>query len=195
MILHQFEVISPVAWSYEMSVANFNNLWLVSRLLITGDESCVYGYDPETSGFPRHKKARQSKSNAKVILIVLFDSYGSIRSGKPMRTTVNLDHYKIRDQKKCSMASSFIMTMCRVRPPFSIVSFWLKNIFLSVTFALLSGFITMRLLSLSKINNHSKRETFYRHSRHWESHDRAAEGSFLKGMFPGNASSEGLRLG
>lgn len=47
--------------------------------IITGDESWVYGYDPETkiqssqwktSGSPRPKKARQSKSNVKVMLMV-----------------------------------------------------------------------------------------------------------------------------
>jgi hypothetical protein len=52
---------------------------------ITGDESWVYGYDPETKvqssqwktpNSPRPKKARQSKASAKVMLIVFFDLRG-----------------------------------------------------------------------------------------------------------------------
>ena len=50
--------------------------------VITGDESWVYGYDPETKhqssqwkspGSPRPKKARQSRSALKSMLIVFFD--------------------------------------------------------------------------------------------------------------------------
>jgi [histone H3]-lysine36 N-dimethyltransferase SETMAR len=72
--------------------------------IITGDESWVYGYDPETkiqssqwktSASPRPKKARQSKSNVKVMLIVFFDSEGIVRSEfVPRGTTVNSEYYK-----------------------------------------------------------------------------------------------------
>jgi len=50
--------------------------------VITGDESWVYGYDPETKqessqwkipGSPRPKEARQSHSATKSMLIVFFD--------------------------------------------------------------------------------------------------------------------------
>ena len=50
--------------------------------VITGDESWVYGYDPETkqmssewktASSPRPKKARQVKSNAKTMLIEFID--------------------------------------------------------------------------------------------------------------------------
>jgi hypothetical protein len=50
--------------------------------VITGDKSWVYGYDPETKphslqwkspGSPRPKKARQSRSATKSLLIVFFD--------------------------------------------------------------------------------------------------------------------------
>ncbi|GFV57676.1 mariner Mos1 transposase [Trichonephila clavipes] len=53
------------------------------KLIITGDESWAYGYDPETKqqssqwktpGSPRPKKARQVRSKIKVILIVFFDA-------------------------------------------------------------------------------------------------------------------------
>ena len=53
------------------------------KKVITGDESWVYGYDPETKAqssqwkspeSPRPKKARQSRSNVKVMLTVFFRS-------------------------------------------------------------------------------------------------------------------------
>ena len=49
--------------------------------VITGDETWVYGYDPETRvqssqwkslNSPRAKKARQSRSNIKVMMIMFF---------------------------------------------------------------------------------------------------------------------------
>ena len=57
------------------------------NIMITGDESWVYSYDPETkaqssqwkhSTSPRPKKARQVQSNVKVMLIVFFDSRGVV---------------------------------------------------------------------------------------------------------------------
>jgi hypothetical protein len=51
--------------------------------IITGDETWVYGYDPETTlqssqwrspSSPRPKKARQVRSNVKTMLMVFFDS-------------------------------------------------------------------------------------------------------------------------
>jgi histone-lysine N-methyltransferase SETMAR len=57
------------------------------NIVITGDESCVYGYDPETkaqssqskhSTSPRPKKARQVRRNVKVMLTVFFDSRGVV---------------------------------------------------------------------------------------------------------------------
>jgi len=55
--------------------------------VITGDESWVYGYDPETKqqfsqwkspGSPRPKKARQSHSVTKSMLIMFFDIRGIV---------------------------------------------------------------------------------------------------------------------
>ena len=49
------------------------------KRIITGDESWVYNYDIETKaqwkspGEPRSKKARQVRSNVKVLLTVFFD--------------------------------------------------------------------------------------------------------------------------
>ena len=55
--------------------------------IITGDESWLYGYDPETksqssqwkqSSSPRPKMARQVRSNVKVMLTAFFDSRGVV---------------------------------------------------------------------------------------------------------------------
>ncbi|XP_014480045.1 PREDICTED: uncharacterized protein LOC106747216 [Dinoponera quadriceps] len=57
------------------------------KRVITGDESWVYGYDVETKaqssqwkspGEPRPKKARQVRSNVKVLLTVFFDYHGIV---------------------------------------------------------------------------------------------------------------------
>ena len=55
--------------------------------IITGDETWVYGYDPETkyqssqwksADYPRPKKAPQVLSKVKVMLIVLFGMEGIV---------------------------------------------------------------------------------------------------------------------
>ncbi|PRD17607.1 UNVERIFIED_CONTAM: hypothetical protein NCL1_63950 [Trichonephila clavipes] len=57
------------------------------KLIITGDESWVYGYDPKakqqssqwkTPYSPRPKKAGQVRSKIKVMLIVFFDADGIV---------------------------------------------------------------------------------------------------------------------
>ena len=72
--------------------------------LITGDESWVYGYDPETKQMssqwktpssPRPKKARQVKSNVKTMLIAFFDIDGLVHHEYvPRGQTVNKEFYK-----------------------------------------------------------------------------------------------------
>lgn len=74
------------------------------RYIITGDETWVYGYDPETKvqgsqwkspSAPRAKKARQSGSSIKVMLIVFFDLDGIVLAEfVPRNTTVNSEYYK-----------------------------------------------------------------------------------------------------
>ncbi|KAL4100983.1 hypothetical protein QTP88_021004 [Uroleucon formosanum] len=72
--------------------------------IITGDETWVYGYDPETKFqssqwktkfSPRPKKARQVRSNVKTMLIVFFDIEGIIYyEFVPHGQTVNQVFYK-----------------------------------------------------------------------------------------------------
>ena len=64
-----------------------NSYPVVLDTLVTFDESWIYCYDPETkrqssqwkhTGSPRPKKARQSKSTQKLLMILFFDSTGMI---------------------------------------------------------------------------------------------------------------------
>lgn len=73
------------------------------KTVITGDESWVYGYDPETkvqssqwktANSPRPKKARMSRSNVKTLLIVFFDYKGIVHHEyAPSGQTVNKEYY------------------------------------------------------------------------------------------------------
>ena len=71
--------------------------------LMTSDESWIYSYDPETkwqssqwnhAGSPRPKKARQSKSTHKLLMIPFFASTGLIyMHWVPTEQTVNKEYY------------------------------------------------------------------------------------------------------
>ena len=71
--------------------------------LVTYDESWIYCYDPETkrqsfqwkhAGSPRPKKARQSKSTHKLLMIPFLDSTGMIYTlWVPSGQTVNKEYY------------------------------------------------------------------------------------------------------
>ena len=71
--------------------------------VINGDESWVYGYNPETKqqflqwkspGSPRPKKARQSRSATKSMLIVFFDIRVIVHHDfVPEDQTVNAEFY------------------------------------------------------------------------------------------------------
>ena len=71
--------------------------------IITGDESWVYGYDPETKAqssvwkhpdSSRPKKARQVQSKTKVLLTVFFDLKGILHHEyAPEGQTVNKEYY------------------------------------------------------------------------------------------------------
>ncbi|XP_046959645.1 protein GVQW3-like [Vanessa cardui] len=74
------------------------------KRVITGDETWVYGYDVETKtqssewkrpDEPRSKKARQARSNVKVLLTVFFDYKGVVHHELlPTGRTVNKEYYK-----------------------------------------------------------------------------------------------------
>ena len=71
--------------------------------LVTCDESWIYCYDPETkrqssqwkhAGSPRLKKARQTKSTHKLLMILFFDSIDMIyMHWVPTEQTVNKEYY------------------------------------------------------------------------------------------------------
>jgi transposase len=71
--------------------------------IVTCDETWVYGYDPETKQqssewrgptSPRPKKARQQRSNVKVMLIVFFDIRGIVYyEYAPPGQTINKTYY------------------------------------------------------------------------------------------------------
>lgn len=73
------------------------------KRVITGDESWVYGYDIETkaqssqwktTSDPRPKKARQVRSNVKVLITVFFDWKGVVHHEfLPPGRTVNKEYY------------------------------------------------------------------------------------------------------
>ena len=76
---------------------------IVLDALVTCDESWIYCYDPETkkqssqwkhAGSPRPKKARQSKSTHKLLMIPFFDSTGMIyMHWVPTGQTINKEYY------------------------------------------------------------------------------------------------------
>ncbi|GFV26915.1 HTH_48 domain-containing protein [Trichonephila clavipes] len=114
------------------------------KLIITGDESWVYGYDPETKqqssqwktpGSPRPKKARQVRSKIKVMLIVFFDADGLVNfeyasQGQTMNKELCLDVMRrlreaIRRKRPCCgrpFAECFIMTEPQRTPPIFLCS-------------------------------------------------------------------------
>ena len=73
------------------------------KRIITGDETWIYAYDPETAqqsseyraaGEPKPKKPRQSKSKIKVLLTVFFDYRGVVhKEFLPTNQTVNKEYY------------------------------------------------------------------------------------------------------
>ena len=75
----------------------------VMKRIITGDETWIYAYDPETAdesskyrakGEPKPKKSRQSRSKIKVMLTVFFYYRGVVHSEfLPTGQTVNKEYY------------------------------------------------------------------------------------------------------
>jgi [histone H3]-lysine36 N-dimethyltransferase SETMAR len=87
--------------------------------VITGDESWIFEYDPETkrqsmewhtSASPRPKKAKRSKSKIKTMLICFFDSQGIVhKEFVPQGQTVNHVFY-------CEVLERLRKRVARVRP-------------------------------------------------------------------------------
>ena len=98
--------------------------------IITGDENLVYGYDPEikqqslqwkSPGFPRPKKARQSRSATKSVLIVFFDIRGIVQHEfSPEGQTVNAKFY-------CSVLHLLRKDILRKRPELWRAGNWLLH--------------------------------------------------------------------
>ena len=75
----------------------------VLQKVITGDESWVYGYGPETKqqssqwkrpDEPRPKKSRQSRSHVNLMLIIFFDCKGVVHyEFAPRGQTTNKEYY------------------------------------------------------------------------------------------------------
>ena len=75
----------------------------VLKKVITGDESWVYGYDPEAKQQSsqwkrpdelRPKKARQSRRHVKSMLIIFFDCEGVVHyEFAPRGQTINKEYY------------------------------------------------------------------------------------------------------
>ena len=119
--------------------------------VITGDESSVYGYDPETNQMPsqwktasspRLKKVRQVKSNVKTMLIAFFDIDGLVHHEYvPRGQTVHKEFYKTvlqrlrdavrrhRPEKWRSAIGSSTMTMPQLTGLSPQMNFWRNTIF------------------------------------------------------------------
>ena len=101
-VLTQDQKDSRVAICQELKETVINDPTLLLNV-ITGDESIVYAYDPETKlqssqwkspASPRPKKARMQKSKLKTMLICFFDQEGIVhREFVPPGMTVNADFY------------------------------------------------------------------------------------------------------
>ncbi|XP_064111493.1 protein GVQW3-like [Macrobrachium nipponense] len=89
------------------------------KTIITGDETWVYGYNPKTKfqssqwkhqTSPRPKKARQVRSNVKVMLTCFFDSNGIVhREYAPAGQTINKEDYRQRETGNCSMTMHLLI--------------------------------------------------------------------------------------
>ena len=94
-------------------LTTFNDDPDLLKKLITGDESWVYGYDIETKAQssqgkrpeqPRPKKARQIRSNTKVLLTVYFDCNGMVHHEfLPQGRTVSRE-YNLQVRRRLSKA-------------------------------------------------------------------------------------------
>ena len=114
-VLTQDQKDSRVVICQELKETVINDPTLLLNV-ITGDESIVYAYDPETKlqspqwkkpGSPIPKKARMQKSKLKMMLICFFNQEGIVnREFVPPGMTVNADLYcdvlrRLRENVRC----------------------------------------------------------------------------------------------
>jgi len=99
------------------------------KIVITGDETWIFEYDPETkrqskewytSASPHPKKARMSKSKIKSMLVCFFGSQGIVhKEFVPQGQTVNQFYYR-------EILEKLRKRLVRVRP--SIANNWMLQL-------------------------------------------------------------------
>jgi len=139
---------SRVAICQELKETVINDPTLLLNI-ITGDESIVYAYDPETKlqssqwkspGSPRPKKARTQKTKLKTMLICFFDQEGIVhRKFVPPGMMVNahfycdvlrgyVKMYSARGHRNGKTRTSLsTTTMPRLTGPLKFRSFWRRT--------------------------------------------------------------------
>jgi len=148
-VLTQDQKDSRVAICQDLKETVINDPTLLLNV-ITGDESIVYTYDPESKlqssqwkspGSPRPKKTRTQKSKLKKMLICFFDQQGIVhREFVPPGMTVNADFYcdilrrlrenvrRKRPQKGKTRTSLSTTTMFQLTGPLKFRNFWPRTI-------------------------------------------------------------------
>ena len=101
LLMEQQEELQKEISTDMMDLANHDPEFI--KTIVTGDETWVYGYDPDTKfqfsqwkhlESPRPKKAQQVRSNVKVMLTCVFDSRGFVhREYPPENQTINKECY------------------------------------------------------------------------------------------------------
>ena len=84
-----------------LNCANYDPEFM--KTIITGDETWVYGYDPETKfqssqwkhvEYPRSKNVWQARSNVKVMMTCFFYSWGTVHHEYELEGhTINKEYY------------------------------------------------------------------------------------------------------
>ena len=114
----------------EDTLQNIENDPELLTKVITGDETWVFEYDPETKrqskqwlspGSPRPKKAHQSRSQIKVMLIAFFDAHGIVHvEFIPQRQTINQHVYQ-------HVLKNLLTTICHRRRDLFDSNMWLLH--------------------------------------------------------------------
>ena len=174
--------------------------------IIMGDETWCLAYDPKTKWqssewvgekSPRPKKLKFQKSHIKTMLIIFFDSQGTVHNEFiPERKTVNAEFYKgvmnrllkrIQWVRPVAFFSRDFFLLHGNAPARKAASFWKfltqKNVTTLYHPPILSRFISTRLFSVPQIENEVKRIPLCRccwdpRSRNWWIKDSPKRGIF-----------------